>query len=896
MQQFGRDRKDAVASLLSLVQLQPLEIEPGRRLIFTSMPELWSDYVFDKRSRGIDLSRLLGISPSANVTGYALEALVLRAMVSAGWNESVLVQQYRSDLKTSRVSVIDIGVLGPENELVLAIEVKPRDEIAHRGIKELFDSLRSQTSARWLCLTDGDRYFLEDMQTNEQRVYNETPAPQTLGIGEWAISQEPQPELPSDILRPQSVSELRQIVEDFRPESIIIDFSISSNGYLVSEGSEWYGLLPSPIEGRIARILLQDLLLAWVIGFPTIRSISTITASTILTNESSQWLRRTLSDRLPPFAVIELPAGVLPATHLNAAFLILGGSRQRTYFDVLTSVSELTEATSQSWYLSLSAWMKGQKPTTGYTLQMRDATTWAVAANSPEVDETFQRLAKLGELLPLTELCEVIRSTPRVLLSRAISGVATDLQEVHVISAKDIRRGYFDLSNVETLQLPANHSLPTLSNGDVVVPSLLERTFRAFVFESDHRAVPNDSVIVLRPRDERVNGDYLVEFLNSPTVARLVAALVPAMGGGSGGSNAIRRLTKARLSQLRVPIIDATLFEGLSDIHNAERELQAKAQELSVRRQSLFDSPDRSTLAKNVKDLKRRGRLIGESLSKVDQPEFQISNFYPFPIAHGFRLLASKVEPLELYREQLRVAENLLAFLAAISLSLLQEQDRGEGKLDFRRYWGGGISPGHWREITANTTRVLGSYKDHPLAEALVALRITSTKGTFGPAIQRLITAKNDFKHDRGPTIDEDIRNASQEVAVALDTCMQSVSFLTEFPIRQVTKVIPDRRGVKVKLSCLRYTGDHPGLAQEEIDFPRPLHPGDLYIDLGPNGWATLFPFIVARNCPHCKTGEVYFIDKWDSGSGKTSLKSFERGHTEEDGGELSQELAQWPC
>jgi hypothetical protein len=53
-----------------------------------------------------------------------------------------------------------------------------------------------------------------------------------------------------------------------------------------------------------------------------------------------------------------------------------------------------------------------------------------------------------------------------------------------------------------------------------------------------------------------------------------------------------------------------------------------------------------------------------------DELDYQISSSYPFPIAYGFRSLMSVVDPRDLYREQLRIAENILAFLASISLAL----------------------------------------------------------------------------------------------------------------------------------------------------------------------------------------------------------------------------------
>ena len=83
-------------------------------------------------------------------------------------------------------------------------------------------------------------------------------------------------------------------------------------------------------------------------------------------------------------------------------------------------------------------------------------------------------------------------------------------------------------------------------------------------------------------------------------------------------------------------------------------------------------------------------------------------------------------------------------------------------------------------------------------------------------------------------------------------------------------------------LKCLRLEGDGPGFPQEKISFPKALPRGYLVLDQGDGNWSQLYPFVVAFNCPNCRYRETYFIDRWDDRKGMVTLKSFERGHTEE--------------
>lgn len=278
-----------------------------------------------------------------------------------------------------------------------------------------------------------------------------------------------------------------------------------------------------------------------------------------------------------------------------------------------------------------------------------------------------------------------------------------------------------------------------------------------------------------------------------------------------------------------------------------------------------------------------------------DELEYRISSSYPFPLAFGFRSLASIVDPRDLYREQLRVAENVLAFLGSVSLALLREQDRERAEIDPKDYWLTGVSPGDWKEIVARSSKVFAGYEDDILALALKNLNIRSEKKekSFGANVAALIRAKNDFKHDRGPVVLEDISDASRVVQERLRRCMEALSFSTDYPIRQVEDFDVARGTEGVILRCLRYMGDHPSFPQEEVPFERALPRGDLFLDRGSQGWIPLFPFMDTMTCSHCKARETYFIDAWDSRRGVARMKSFERGHTASST-EISKALAEW--
>jgi len=168
--------------------------------------------------------------------------------------------------------------------------------------------------------------------------------------------------------------------------------------------------------------------------------------------------------------------------------------------------------------------------------------------------------------------------------------------------------------------------------------------------------------------------------------------------------------------------------------------------------------------------------------------------------------------------------------------------------------------------------KVVEGYSDHRLGQSLSALWADTGKKSFFTRIDKLLKAKNDMKHDRGPKNEEELAEATDGVGGLLTDCMQDLAFLTEHPIRLVRDMDVARGTRSVVLHTLRCEGDHPGFPQERIGYPEPLTKNDLYIEVEPGHWVPLFPFVVPRNCPTCKTREIYFVDRWP-GKGCPALR-----------------------
>lgn len=278
------------------------------------------------------------------------------------------------------------------------------------------------------------------------------------------------------------------------------------------------------------------------------------------------------------------------------------------------------------------------------------------------------------------------------------------------------------------------------------------------------------------------------------------------------------------------------------------------------------------------------------SLAKVTLPEAsrdktlqeRIACDYPYPIANPYRTLECITEPAEKYKEQLRLVENLLALLAGMSLAITAHHDPGIVAA-LKPCLISGVSTGHWRELIRKCTVVWkGSpAKDIPLARALSELRVELVERDFGKAIEQLVRARNDFAHHRGPSAESQIEKESKRIGGLLQVAVEQTAFLCDYPMR-IVRAIDVLPSGSIKMTCLKATGDHPALRQEELCLNRGYPKGQLIVNLGDSNWLSLYPFLSQDICPKCGSMEIYLLDKWKFDKNTVYLRSFERGHTQE--------------
>lgn len=276
-----------------------------------------------------------------------------------------------------------------------------------------------------------------------------------------------------------------------------------------------------------------------------------------------------------------------------------------------------------------------------------------------------------------------------------------------------------------------------------------------------------------------------------------------------------------------------------------------------------------------------RARGAGQQKESAYDLDVIIMQSYPYPIAYSYRLVDNFYQPLEIYRAMLRAGENIMAFLASVTVAVARNRNEDWLKQNVTNNWPGGMSPGDWIELILDSLNLLENTQDDPLSRDLYLLwrQKKGKKETgFAKTLREIAEIKNDFKHDRTP-ISPSLGERSK-LRGKLREAMDGLGVFLSYPIRSVLEMDVDSKTSEMIFKTLRLSGDHPVLPTEEIRFIRPLRRNTLHIQDGENNWISLDPFLTFQECPECGHRETYFIDKWFEKKGLAQLKSFECGHT----------------
>ena len=164
-------------SLQKLLCLRPYEVGAKKTLILTTDSRLWDVEKIGNFSTIIDLSTLIGIKNEETLSGVKFLDKVIKQFLLAGWSRRSIFIDYRRDLKNRQL--IDIAIFEHEDIWQIAVEVVT----ARRSLSSAQQQIRSyNTTAKWLCATNGIEFILINRETDESQLLDHAPSPTELGI------------------------------------------------------------------------------------------------------------------------------------------------------------------------------------------------------------------------------------------------------------------------------------------------------------------------------------------------------------------------------------------------------------------------------------------------------------------------------------------------------------------------------------------------------------------------------------------------------------------------------------------------------------------------------------------------------------------------------------------
>jgi hypothetical protein len=320
----------------------------------------------------------------------------------------------------------------------------------------------------------------------------------------------------------------------------------------------------------------------------------------------------------------------------------------------------------------------------------------------------------------------------------------------------------------------------------------------------------------------------------------------------------------AALKRVSIPRLPKRVIDTLGDWASLAQELSFYGAEQPAD-ELLLTANNQPELDRRISKLETENYAFNQAFTAANDVDFQIRNFYPFPIAYPYRMLSLPSHPTDLLHLENAMTESMLALLASITLAISKPSSRRVVAL-FDRHDERGFRSGCgvWKTVAKSVAGELLSPNPDGLAGQLKAL----WRGRFDKNAERLVNIRNNDVHRHGSSV-----AIADEARKLLASCFEDFAFLIRFPIVYVLNPNVRRSGL-CQHPIHIYRGDHPAHEQSTLELTTPL-PESLYI-FSDDGAKDLFPFISVRDCSICKKREVFFLDTRDKDKDLWSVKSFE--------------------
>jgi hypothetical protein len=259
---------------------------------------------------------------------------------------------------------------------------------------------------------------------------------------------------------------------------------------------------------------------------------------------------------------------------------------------------------------------------------------------------------------------------------------------------------------------------------------------------------------------------------------------------------------------------------------------------------------------------------------------------FPYPVAFRWRTVESQHPTLEGYIQVLECAEVTATYLAIMALLLARsvlKPIRWLGEMAKRIVTTGhGTNMSDWLSILHEAGGA--NFADDipetaPFVEASRFLNVPKVKRS----LELLAKWRNDQSHGRGPK-GADVPTAFEKAKSELSTLLQSVEFVTDYPLRYIETTRRDTLLKVTRYDFRELMGDHALVPITREQTPdAEVEALSLYLLDRTGTLHLLRPLLIGRECPVCHNWGTFFLDTRSKDGTRVVLKSMENGHTTED-------------
>lgn len=513
--------------------------------------------------------------------------------------------------------------------------------------------------------------------------------------------------------------------------------------------------------------------------------------------------------------------------------------------------------------------LRGGATEWGFVARDTFDTDWRVATYDPRLRARREDLTNLGASVQINELFALHRALPG---SRSWRRTVAHVSRGPVLTGRDVVQGALD-PDPERVFNEERHVV-FLESGDLLVPEIgqIDGTWHVVEVDDEHAGVAAGSgIIVLRPRESipRIELDFYIAYLRSNRAASV-----------RDTDNTIAGRVRFS-SDLLIPVPDDRILESLAALSSARESFQKWIGEADVLMKSIFD--DAVPLAEIRARLLDRGRALrqaSEAGHAADGLDYQIREFYPYPIGYTWRQVRTHVQEHawpDCHRSVRDAFETLVATAGSIALAACDHLgvSLGSSKAYYRKLGQhGGVSIGDWVNILKETSNL--KTKVEPDSALGIVRRVLPQMGEVAEAQVRLSDMRNDDAHGRlDPAQVQAVAKAGVE---DLATMLASCGVLAELRLVFVNQNRWDSREKSGVADVHLLRGDHPIYSTETIEHRESgLETGSLYVIDPLGNWVLLRPWLVQRQCEECGKRSIYRPDH--QGKDGLHIKALDHTH-----------------